>query len=101
MIMMIAIAAAAAAAQPNEPMQQILVPYADLDLSQPADAARLKLRVKAAAGRICGNNEPVDVQVFLDMERCTQDVVARAKPQFTAVIAQAREAHTIKLSEAR
>jgi UrcA family protein len=84
-----ALAAAAlctpAAANPTEetanPTEEtkVVVSYAGLDLANPADAARLDRRLKAAARTICGDAPLLDLGLAAKAESCRADAMARAR----------------------
>ncbi len=71
------VAFAAPARAQDEPRSTI-VSFADLDLSKPADAARLDWRLKTAARRVCGPDEGRDIRARHQMITCQKDALARA-----------------------
>jgi UrcA family protein len=57
----------------------VTVHYADLNLNQPADAAKLYHRIAVAAGSTCGQRELVGTHfVSPAYERCVTDAIAQA-----------------------
>ena len=60
----------------------VKVKYADLDLSKPAGAETLLLRIKRAAHSVCGGaSDPWDGQAFKHERECFNDAVANAVRQ--------------------
>jgi UrcA family protein len=68
----------AAAAERTDNVPTRMVQYADLDLTQDQDVAKLYSRIKHAAAQVC---EPMTIRA-LDLvshsRRCTQQAIARA-----------------------
>lgn len=52
------------------------VHYGDLDLNSPADIARLRHRVHAAADEVCG---PQNAMFRVKIDDCRRDAIARAE----------------------
>lgn len=61
-----------AAAAPDEPRRQV-VTFADLDLTRPAGAQQLYLRIRSAARDVCATYDR-----FGPDRRCIQQAIARA-----------------------
>ena len=78
--------ALASASPTSEVSHSIVVRYADLDTTKPADVQRLYLRIKLAAQSVCRNYEwsPVQQDCY---EAAVADAVAHAhKPLLTALV---------------
>ena len=75
-----ALAAPAAAAAADEPTT-VAVKFADLDLSKPADAKRLLMRLRIAAREVCGTADPRDARIAELVEICQAQAMARAEVQ--------------------
>jgi UrcA family protein len=58
---------------------RIAVSYAGLDLSNPADAARLALRLRSAAREVCGSADPRDLRLAAGVDGCQHEAIARAR----------------------
>ena len=71
----LAFATPAAAAQTES---QVAVSYADLDLGQPADAARFDRRLRAAAAEVCGPDNAKDVRIHQPVVACQKEALSRA-----------------------
>jgi len=74
----------------HETPQRVIVVYSDLDLSRPAGAARLSIRVTDAVNRICG--EPVLRPLFEanQQRECAAGVRAAVNPRIAGLIDTAR-----------
>ena len=70
--------AAPAAATPADE-DSIVVSYAGLDLANPADAARLERRLKAAARAVCSDAPMLDLTVAARVQACQDEAIARAR----------------------
>lgn len=57
------------------------VHYGDLDLASPADLARLRHRIRAAADEVCG---PDDAMFRASIARCRHAAIARAEASIPA-----------------
>lgn len=57
---------------------QVSVSYADLDLGQPADAARFDRRLRAAAAEVCGPDNAKDVRIHQPVVACQKEALSRA-----------------------
>lgn len=68
---------------------QVTVGYADLDLSDPADVAKLDRRIRAAAQAACGKPSAADLEAQNDLARCRADAQARAALQRSQAMAKA------------
>lgn len=71
--------AAPAAAEDLHGRRQAVVNYGDLDISKPADAARLERRLASAARRVCDNSMS-RMERGRDI-RCRSDALARARAE--------------------
>jgi UrcA family protein len=75
----------------TDPADSITVKYADLDLSKPAGAETLYLRIKRAARMVCSHNvESWDARRLTHERECVDDAIANAvkhvnKPTLTAM----------------
>ena len=69
---------APAAASPGDETS-VVVSYAGLDMSNPADAARFDARLKAAARAVCSEAPILDLHLAAKADACRADVIARAK----------------------
>jgi UrcA family protein len=59
--------------------KSVLVPVADLDLSKPADAAALNVRIRRAAEQACGVGLSPAAPTYSPPDRdCVNDAVTRA-----------------------
>jgi len=74
-----ALSAPAAAASADD--DSIVVSYAGLDLSNPADAARLERRLKAAARAVCSDAPMLDIIVAAKVQACQDEALARARSE--------------------
>jgi len=74
-----ALSAPAAAATADE--DSIVVSYAGLDLANPADAARLERRIKAAARAVCSDAPMLDLTVAAKVQACQDEAIARARAE--------------------
>jgi UrcA family protein len=76
------VALAPVAAQADEPLlirKSVIVPVADLDLSRPADAAALNVRIRRAAEQACGDGLSSAAPIYSPPDRdCVVDAVTRA-----------------------
>lgn len=82
------------------------VPTADLDLSKPADQARVLKRIKRAAWGVCkANIDFMTLSSELETRRCVNDAIAGAQQQLdrAVVIASARrrQADSLALASRR
>jgi UrcA family protein len=66
-----------ASAQPDD--QAVTVSLAGLDLSNPGDAARLDLRLRAAARSVCGPDQGYDLRIHRQAKACEKSAIARAR----------------------
>jgi UrcA family protein len=57
----------------------VAVSYAGLDLSNPADAARFDMRLRAAAGEVCGTADARNLSLSAAVDSCRKEAIARAK----------------------
>jgi UrcA family protein len=71
--------AAAAEAAPAS----VAVSYADLDLTVPADAARLDQRIEAAAEDLCAKPDIRDLKAMSAWQACKDGAVAGAQEQLS------------------
>lgn len=77
------------------------VSTAGLDLSKPADQARVQKRIRRAAWDICKSGAVyMTLSSELDAHRCVKDAIAAAQPQLerAVVLASARRRHTDSLA---
>ena len=76
------VALAPVAAQANDALlvrKTVLVPVADLDLSKPAGAAALNVRIRRAAEQACGDGLSAAAPTYSPPDRdCVNDAVTRA-----------------------
>jgi UrcA family protein len=70
---------AAAQAEPSS----VLVRVSDLDLSRPADAARLDLRLRNAAREVCGDADARNLSLSAQTSGCQAEAIARARAEVT------------------
>lgn len=61
-----------------------IVSYADLDLSDPADAARLERRVRAAAKRVCEEGPNVSLRARASRRACERGATEQGLANATA-----------------
>jgi UrcA family protein len=59
----------------------VIVRYADLDLSRPSDVERLYSRLQTAADSICLSSSPYELARYAAYQRCLQAVLDRAVSQ--------------------
>ncbi len=81
-----ALAASAAFAVPaaaETATASVAVSYADLDLSVPADAAKLDQRIEAAAEDICAKPDIRDLKAMSAWQACKDGAVAGAQEQLS------------------
>lgn len=69
---------APAAAAPAD-QESVVVSYAGLDLSKPADAARFDMRLRAAAREVCGSADGRDLPLSAAVDACRKEAIARAR----------------------
>jgi UrcA family protein len=74
-----AIAPVGTASASNAP--DVVVRYADLDLSRPSDVERLYSRLQTAADSICLSSSPYELARYAAYQRCLQAVLDRAVSQ--------------------
>ena len=72
-----AFAAPAAASPAGE--ESVAVSYAGLDLSKPADAALLDVRLRAAAREVCGTADARNLSLSAQADACQKEAIARAR----------------------
>jgi UrcA family protein len=86
--------AAAALATPAAAQEQtsVIVRVGDLDLSKPSDAARLDMRLRAAAREVCGDADPRDLGLSALTQNCQIEAVTRAKAEVTLAMRSQTEA---------
>jgi UrcA family protein len=80
----------------NTIVAQEVVSYADLDLTNGADAAALKQRIKSAARRVCSvrSSELIPMELRMPQMKCVDEATARAVADVDAlsvVVANARQ----------
>jgi UrcA family protein len=66
------------AARPGDEARQRVVSFADLDLSQNADAKRLYRRINAAAREVCWTSGVLAVTHGARMQQCVKEATERA-----------------------
>lgn len=81
--------ASAVAAQPVGDTYSVSIPYADLNLSNPAGVEALKGRIAAQAGRTCGATIPAPLKEVMDVRQCRAGF-ARAAEQRLQLASVAR-----------
>lgn len=74
---------AAPAAAAEAVTASIAVPYGDLDLTVPADAAKLDQRIEAAAEDICAKPDIRDLKAMSAWQACKDGAVAGAQEQLS------------------
>jgi UrcA family protein len=74
----VATANLAAASPEADGPRSIVVHYADLDPSRPADARRLYGRIKRAARTVCDNSPHSDLQPLREYKECLRQAVTEA-----------------------
>jgi UrcA family protein len=98
-IMLLVVAAgmaspAIAAPADSDATRQIVVRYADLDLSTPAGEAALQRRIHAAVNAVCpyefGDKE---LRARIMRMQCMAEATLRTTPRVNQVVADARAAH--------
>lgn len=80
------LAPVSASAAPSE-QQSATVSYADLDLSNPRDAARLDRRIRAAADRVCDMGLPRPTREQSAFNACRSSAFAQARSEVEIVLA--------------
>lgn len=80
-----ALAASALATPAAAQLEQgsVLVRVADLDMANPADAARLDLRLRNAAREVCGDADPRNLSLAAQTSGCQTEAIARARAEVT------------------
>lgn len=84
-----ALAAAGVASAPAaafEPAASQAVGYSDLDLSRPADVARLRQRIGAALEAACGSFATSESWAEREIARCRSGARARAEAQLARLV---------------
>lgn len=76
----------------------VTVRIADLDLSDPADAAVLDRRVKAAARELCGWMPGRDLDMQNIVRTCHDEVLANARQDVGAALAAAERRGAVRLA---
>jgi UrcA family protein len=92
----LAFAAPAQAAAGQE--DAVTVRIADLDLADPADAAVLDRRVKAAARELCGDVPGRDLDMQKIVRTCHDEVLANARQDVGAALAAAERRSAVRLA---
>ena len=88
----------AASAPVDAPVTTLTVPFADLELSRPADQKRLATRVRAAIRDLC-RHPSRDLAAKAAALQCRQVAAAQTKPQIGRAIAAAtRDAESIRFA---
>lgn len=78
----------AASAPVDAPVTTLTVPFADLELSRPADQKRLATRVRAAIRDLC-RHPSRDLAAKVESLQCRQAAIAQTEPQVRGAIAAA------------
>jgi UrcA family protein len=73
----------------------------DLDLTDPAAAAVLDRRVKAAARQLCGAVPARDLNMQNIVRSCHDDVLANARPMVDGALAAAEQRSNIRFAARR
>jgi UrcA family protein len=79
-------AAAAPASAQTEP-RSVKVSFADLDLGNSKDRARLDRRIRNAAGYVCGSRYVRELSLAQQIDDCQADAIARANGAVVEVLA--------------
>jgi UrcA family protein len=82
-LLTLGLAAAPAVAQPVE---TVLVSYADLDLASQIGRQRLDRRIAYAAEQVCGGYSPVELRWAAAVRACQFETIADVAPQRDAAI---------------
>ena len=61
----------------------VTVPYADLDIAQPAGADALTRRIDSAAEKVCHRPDIRDLKAMVAFEECKADALAGAMEQLS------------------
>ncbi len=83
----LALSAAPALAQPDSAARQLVVSYADLDLSTERGVRVLDRRLRAAADTACGPTSVFDPEGRNDVQQCRTETLAQARAQRDQAIA--------------
>ena len=84
-------ASAPAIAKPAETVMTAAVPIAGLDLTNPADQAKLQLRIRRAARTMCRGEEFGLLALEAAADRCAKAAIASAQPQVNRQVTLAFE----------
>jgi UrcA family protein len=82
-----ALLAAAPAAAASASEDGVTIRYADLDLSNPADALRFDSRVRTAARDYCGQMPELDLKLQGRVRACRNAIVSNARSEITLAMA--------------
>ena len=93
--------AAPALAQPAPVSSQLVVSYADLDLSTERGVRTLDRRLRAAALTACGPTSDADPEGKNDARECRAEVLAEARAQRDVAIAGLAASPQIQLASRR
>ena len=80
------VAVAAPASVFGAPAHRTAVAYADLDLSKPADVARLRRRIAAALDEVCGSYAAAESADDYGISRCRAAARAGAERQLASIL---------------
>ena len=69
-----------------QPVETVLVSYADLDLSREVGRVRLDRRIANAAEQLCGGYSPADLDWAAAVRTCQSETIADVQPQRDAAI---------------
>jgi UrcA family protein len=72
------LSSAATAVWPRYEVVTRTVNFADLDLTNSKAIATLYGRIKSAADRVCGSDEPTSLQTLRSVRRCTKEAIDQA-----------------------
>lgn len=94
------LAAPAVASAASVETVQRTVSYRDLDLSRPADLARLQLRLDLAVRRMCaGDSPPSPFEMRIAYASCVSNAKAGAQRQLAQAVRDARNAAAFARAE--
>jgi UrcA family protein len=71
------------------PAGRVAVNYADLDLSRPADVARLRRRISAALDEVCDSHASAESAADDEISRCRAEGRAEAEEQLAHILNRA------------
>ncbi len=69
-----------------QPVESVIVSYADLDLADRAGRDGLDRRIANAAVRLCGHYSPIDLRWAAAVLACQAETIALTQPQRDAAV---------------